>query len=249
MVVSWFPTIETQSDELRNGDIFCLPYAGGSARNFDKWTSAQPLFRFIPVEYPGRGKRIDEQPLETIASLSQQLTNAIISSNPEKFALFGHSMGADIAFQSAKYLCRLGKVPSCVFLSARQAPLVPSRTKKIHHLPRADFERELLLLGGTNRQVIASSELMELFEPILRADFRLAEERCFDSLSPVDTPIITITARNDPYVLEDDTKGWKKFTSREYYHWSVLGDHFSVLESPKSLLQMMSNYLSKSCGW
>ena len=63
------------------------------------------------------------------------------------------------------------------------------------------------------------------------------------------TPIITITAHDDPYVLEDDTKGWKKFTSREYYHWSVLGDHFSVLESPKSLLQMMSDYLREACGW
>ncbi|RZO37211.1 MAG: thioesterase [Rhodospirillaceae bacterium] len=249
METSWFTTKKSDSNNLSNGDVFCLPYAGGSARNFDKWLSPRPLFRIIPVEYPGRGIRVDEKPLETIASLSQHLTKAIISSKPEKFALFGHSMGADIAFQSAKYLCESGVVPSCIFLSARQAPCTPSRTNKIHHLPRADFEKGLLLLGGTSEEVIASSELMGLFEPILRADFRLAEERCFDSLSPVDTPIITITAHNDPFVSEEDTKGWRPFTSKEYYHWSVPGDHFSVLESPETLLQMMSTYLIESVGW
>jgi medium-chain acyl-[acyl-carrier-protein] hydrolase len=79
------------------------------------------------------------------------------------FALFGHSMGALLAFEVARHLRRRGKsAPVCLVVSAHRAPHIPDEQDKIHDKPTSDFLEELRRLNGTPAEVLRNDELVEL---------------------------------------------------------------------------------------
>ncbi len=214
--------------------------------NFGAWPSHSRTLQITGVEYPGRGSRFGEPPLHSVIDMSQQLADAILARQPARYALFGHSMGADIAFKTAQVLEAAGVAPMCVCLSARQAPHLPSRRKNIHHLPQNAFREELLMLGGTAPEVIASEELMELFEPMLRADFCLAEQRRLENLGPIQAPILTLSGSTDPFLAEQDAADWALYTSSSHAHASINGDHFFMINRAREVVLVLEQALKRT---
>ena len=242
---AWFVPLGGRPASPTSIELFCLPFAGGNAMNFRAWPSHGRALQITGVEYPGRGSRFGEPPLHSVIDMSQQLAAAILARKPAHFALFGHSMGADIAFKTAQVLEAAGVVPLCVCLSARQAPHLPSRRKDIHHLPKNAFREELLRLGGTTPEVIASEELMALFEPLLRADFCLAEQRRLEDLGPIQAPILTLSGSTDPFLNEQDAVGWALYTSSSHAHESVNGDHFFMINRACEVVPVLEQALKR----
>ncbi len=216
--------------------------------NFRTWPDYARALQITGVEYPGRGSRFGEPPLHCAIDISQQVAFAILARRPGRFALFGHSMGADIAFKTAQVLEVAGVPPLCVCLSARQAPHLPSRRKDIHHLPQHAFREELVRLGGTSPEVVASEELMTLFEPLLRADFCVAEQRQLGDLSPIDAPIMTLSGSSDPFLTEQDAVGWALYTNGPHVHASVDGDHFFITNCANKVVPAVEQALQRMLG-
>lgn len=226
-------------------DIYCFPFAGGNARNFSAFSSHVKKLNVIGIDYPGRGARFGEPFAVCMDELANSIADAIFKQDPSNFLLLGHSMGADLAFKTAQKLEKLGLNPLCVFLSARQAPEIAPRREPIHHLPSSKFRSEMHSLGGTNLDVLKSIDLMEVFEPILRADFRLAEERILHDITPIRSPIVTIFPKSDPFLRNEDVSSWRKYTHGKYEHLMLDGDHFYIVKKPEFLAYFINECIRK----
>ena len=154
--------------------LFCFPYAGGAAHLFHGWDSFLPYdVEVCAVNLPGHGLRIQERPYRTVARLVEDACEALLPELDKPFALFGHSMGAIIAFEQARRLrARYGIEPAHLFVSGRRAPHLPDQRAAIHHLPDQEFLTEVGRMGGAPREVFDNPDLMALLAPVLKARFR-----------------------------------------------------------------------------
>src|SRR4051812_30171971 len=85
--------------------LFCFPYAGGAANVFHNWSSLLPSsIDVCAVQPPGRGNRLLEEPYTGLRELVGAAANALLPHMDRPFALFGHSMGALVAFELARFL-------------------------------------------------------------------------------------------------------------------------------------------------
>jgi surfactin synthase thioesterase subunit len=121
--------------------LFCFPYAGGSAAIFREWPREFPeSVQVCNVELPGRGRRLFEPPFTSMGPLVEEAARALADYLDRPFAIFGHSLGALVAFELARYLrVACGARPTHLFLSATRAPqtIRPESTK--YDLPVATF--------------------------------------------------------------------------------------------------------------
>src|ERR671919_747384 len=79
--------------------LFCFPYAGGAASIFRTWPSGLPgSIDVAAVQLPGRETRLAEPPVRRLDALVAAMAPALEPFLDRPFALFGHSMGALIAF-------------------------------------------------------------------------------------------------------------------------------------------------------
>src|ERR1700733_12636953 len=80
--------------------LFCLPHAGGGAGLFRGWpASLSPAVEVRGVQPPGRESRISEKPFTRLEPLVAALTDVLAASIDRPYILYGHSMGALLAFE------------------------------------------------------------------------------------------------------------------------------------------------------
>ena len=156
--------------------LFCFPPAGSGTVAYRAWAPlAAPGLEVNAVLLPGRETRFAEPPVDDMAALASQIAGAIAPLAGQPFALFGHSLGALLAYEVALRLSAEGHSPEHLFVSGHQAPAIASRRAPIAHLPDAAFIQGLIDLGGTPPEILDAPELLALLMPMLRADFALAE--------------------------------------------------------------------------
>ncbi|MGW4788564.1 thioesterase II family protein [Streptomyces sp. NPDC004230] len=223
--------------------LFCLPYAGGSARVYRRWGSALgPGFPVSTVELPGHGRRIRE-PLHTSADTLVDLLLSELAGQLETgpFALFGHSMGGQLAFQLAHECVRRGMPhPVRLFLSAARSPartVMPS----LHSLPDTELLAALGALNGAPAEALAYPELMAIMLPVLRADLRLSETWSFRPEWPLDIPVSLFSGLSDPLAPRAELERWRDFFSAEVSHQSYPGDHFYLFPSSSEVVPLLSD--------
>ena len=183
--------------------LFCLPYSGASAMVYLRWRRALPAWVSVqPLELPGRGARRDEPfalHLEPLAqALASQIGPALAQPQPQPYALFGHSMGALLAYELAHVLAARGlPPPAMTFVSGAEAPSCRDPDK--HARERSDDELRALLrdLGGTSDAALQSDELMDMVLPVLRADLRMCGRYRPPVRAPLPGPMQVFGGRDD----------------------------------------------------
>lgn len=208
--------------------LLCFPYAGGSARVFRKWHDwFAPDAEVVAIELPGRGFHMRSPLIDNLDTLIEQLVPAIEPLLDLPFALFGHSMGALIAFELCRALRRAGgQEPVHLFLSAMCAPHVMRSRQPAHVLPQDEFLAMLRDLNGTPRDVLDDRGLLKLFLPILRADFRLAETYSCIPEKPLSQPVTVFGGLADPSSRPECLSEWQLYTTGDFSLRLFDGDHF-----------------------
>src|ERR1700742_4467759 len=171
----WFETVGPVHEESLQ--LFCFPYAGGSANVYRTWQRYLPgHVSMILVHLPGRAKRITETPFKHWQPLVEAVAEAILPTLGESFAFWGHSMGALIGFELARELRRRGCAqPRALLVSGSTAPQVRGNESPIFNLSEQEFLAELKRLNGTPTEMLGDPETMKLFLPTTRADFQVVE--------------------------------------------------------------------------
>ena len=194
--------------------FFCLPHAGAGASAYRAWSQELPAdLQLCAVQLPGRENRLNERSIDSTTKLVPELLGGIRAYLDRPFALFGHSMGALVAFELTRELRRLGlPQPRHLFLSAHRAPHLPGLFPHVHALSRPEFIAELRRLEGTPDEVLAHEELMQIAEPILRADFKLCETYEYVQGEPLDMPLSIFGGVDDPNVQPAVLEPWREHT-------------------------------------
>jgi medium-chain acyl-[acyl-carrier-protein] hydrolase len=185
-----------------------------------------PAIDVCPVDLPGRGRRFRE-PLHTrLPALLQELVDELQPHVDLRFALFGHSMGAMIAYELACRLARDGAVPLCLFVSGRRAPQFPRTEPPIHTLSDGALLAKVRAMDGIPPAIGQNHEMLDLALPILRADFALSESYQYVDGPPLTCPIFALSGTSDVEVSREGLLGWRDRTRSIFRPRFFPGGHF-----------------------
>ncbi|MFF4159226.1 thioesterase II family protein [Streptomyces sp. NPDC001678] len=227
--------------------LFCLPYAGGSAAVYHKWRGAAPgRFQVCALELPGRGRRLTETPISRLRPMVKALADAIEGALDRPFALFGHSMGALLAFELTRTLRERGlPLPAHLFVSGAAAPGTPRRRPVVHSATDAELRQELRFLNGTPRELLENEELMALMLPTLRADFSVLETYEYRAQPPLPVPLTVFGGTADPSVPPTALHGWREHTTGSPRLQLFPGDHFFLHSAAPDVLAAIRDTLPR----
>jgi surfactin synthase thioesterase subunit len=161
------------------------------------------------------------------------------------FAFFGHSMGAALAFEVTRRLMRGGgPLPLHLFVSGRRGPRTADREKHIHQLPRDEFIEAIRGYSGTPEEVLQHEELMELVEPLLRADFSVSETYEYTpDPEPLPVPMTALGGVRDEDVSEEELAAWEQETAGPFRKVLFDGGHFFLTERRDEVLDVVRSEL------
>ncbi|MFP2897744.1 thioesterase II family protein [Corallococcus sp. 4LFB] len=226
--------------------LFCFPHSGGSAGEYVRWADLLPDFEVWGIQLPGRGARAEEAPFTRLHELVDALVHAVDFGT--SFAFFGHSLGALVAFETARRLRDLGRAtPDALFLSAAPAPQLPPRGIPPSHL---DEDGLLTALEPTYGELIhelrEDEELRELLLPGLRADLLLVESHRHEDRAPLPCAMTVTGGTRDDLTLAE-LEPWHVHTTGPFALHLLPGGHFYLRDpEPKSaLLRLIAEALSR----
>lgn len=229
--------------------LFCFPYAGGSSAIFSSWkNSISPDIELYPVELAGRGRRIVEPMYAGFEELMQDMFD-ILEKNIKtgrSYALFGHSLGASIVYNITLRILQNGlPAPSRLFVSGRGAPHIKRPDEKIYHrMSDTLFEEEVLKLGGTVPEIFLHKELRDLFLPLLKNDFMLAETIDQNAVVIPIEQAITVFQGTEDDLTPEQCEGWSLYSLSSCTTHYFPGGHFFLNEHAPAMIRIINETLN-----
>lgn len=243
------PWVQTRPLPRARLQLFCFPFAGGSAGSFMPWLAAlAPDIQVCAIQLPGRGARFGEAPLSDLDTLIAQLGQVIADHGDLPYAFFGHSLGGLLAYELSHRCVQLGlERPRHLFVSASIAP-----RHRTAEGPRYDLMTDAQLLAklrdyeGTPPDVLANAELMELLLPAIRADFTLLQHYRYRARPRLDVPLTVLAGRDDAHVVPALLDDWQQETTGAFrLHWFD-GGHFFLAPQQDKVLDLVLGKLALS---
>lgn len=189
--------------------LFVFPHAGAGARAYRLAAYLPDTVEVCTVQLPGRENRFAEPALTSLDDAVAVLAPLIADHTDLPYAFFGHSMGALIAFETARRLRALGaRLPDRLFLSGMRAPGLPDRDPR-HTLP----DDKLLATADFDG---VPAEVRELLLPLLRADLTLCETYTYRAEAPLPCALTVLAGADDDSVDETELDGWREHTRADF---------------------------------
>lgn len=226
--------------------LICFPYAGAGAAVFRPWVDELPddIELCVPC-LPGRDARQDEPPAVAMAPLAAALAKGLWPMLDRPYALFGHSMGAFIAFDLAHELATAGAAPMHLFASAQRGPRLPYPGPPMFTLPDADFLAAILKrYRAFPEPLLRDPEMMALLLRRLRGDFTLVEDYRYRASGLLDCPVTAFGGLEDRLIGRDQLQAWSQETSAAFDLRMLPGGHFFVNEARPALLAIIRKRLA-----
>lgn len=217
--------------QQKRNKIFIFPYAGGGASAFKNWQDEFDDTEILAAQYPGRENRIKEEPVDNLDLLVKEVFNDIkpLINDGIPYFLFGHSLGTKVAYELALLIQKsnLPYQPKGVIISAGKAPCFKEKNP-IHELDTANFIREISRFSGTPKEILGTRSLMDVFMPMLRADFKMDETYQRETAEKINCPVLALMGTVDPELTLEELLTWREYTNKEFIYKSVEGAHMFI---------------------
>jgi medium-chain acyl-[acyl-carrier-protein] hydrolase len=225
----WLPSRPPGAPGIR---LFCFPHAGAGALAYREWGRLLPTsIQVLPVLPPGRETRMRETSYTSIGPYVADLATALAPELRAPYALFGHSLGALVAFELARRLRADGlPAPVHLFVSGRMAPQFTEHRRILHGLPASDLSRELAALGGIPSRLDLGDHRLSPLLDALRADLTVNEKYAFRAEPALGTAITALGGAADPRVTEGELAAWRGQTSGPFTFRTYRGGHFYLTD-------------------
>ncbi|RJO67967.1 thioesterase [Nocardia panacis] len=238
----WIRSYNPSSDP--NARLVCFPHAGGSASFFLPVSkSLAPTYEVLAIQYPGRQDRRLESPIGSINEIADSVAIRLTSFVDRPLALFGHSMGALIAYEVALRLQGNGTNPVVLFVSGRRAPS-RYRDEQVHLLDDSDLLAEVARMEGTDQRLLDDFDLMSSLLPTIRSDYRAVAAYRHDPGARLTAPVYAHFGVDDPHISIDEAEDWRIHTSGTFKLHSYTGGHFYLIKEGGKLTDSMRQVLT-----
>ncbi|MFI2620588.1 thioesterase II family protein [Streptomyces sp. NPDC018584] len=220
--------------------VHCFAHAGAGVSSFAGWNRhLGPGTRAVPHLLPGRDTRRREPRVTAREALLADLLHhfprtADTDTRPATYLLYGHSLGALVAYTITRALSEAGlPTPALLVLGACPPPdAAPSRSGACR-APDEELLRVLGDLADLPGGTAPGGLWHRVVRPVLRDDLLLAEAlrtaACRPSpAEPLDVPVLAVAGRDDPLAPARTVAGWRRWTTGPFAVRTVPGDHFFV---------------------
>jgi len=225
--------------------LFCFHYAGGTASAFASWRDRlSPQIALLPVQLPGREYRVHDRRILAMDRLLEELVRDLRPMLDAPFALYGHSMGAMIAYAFARHLRdHGGPAPSALLLGACPPPDTTGRSAHAEIPDRAALVHWMRELGGVPDALLQYPEWLEASVALLRDDLVLASTYRPPPSGPLSCPVHVLAGARDPVLPPARAGEWAEHTTGPFTTHTVPGGHFFLREHPDELVHLVNNLL------
>ena len=179
--------------------------------------------------------------------LADLITDAVMQLCENPVALFGHSMGALIAYEVAVRMQKNHHHPPVrLFLSAH---MTPDRMEPTDRHPRRDdaLIAEVRKAGAIETELLDNAELRDLVMPSIRADYHMLASYRPYSMTTVNTPIVGYLGLDDPLIDVDDITAWAEITTAGFELHTFPGQHFYLVPEEAALVANVVRCLDSVC--
>lgn len=230
--------------------IIAIPFAGGNRFSFKSLEKYVPQdLDWVTLESPGRGSRFSEKLLETIEELSEDLLDQLIPHiQNSDYMIYGHSLGTLLGYEVTKKIVQQNlKLPICLFFTGRGAPGYNRFQKKKSLLPKDLFWKEVSDIGGLPKEILAHEDLLDMYYPILKSDFKAIEDYQYhrmEKLFPIPIHICMGTEEigdGEEKTSVGNMKAWENETNANCTFELLQGDHFFIFKHQKAVVQKIIN--------
>ncbi|MFH9353820.1 thioesterase II family protein [Kitasatospora sp. NPDC017646] len=218
--------------------LYCMPPAGMSAPYFQAFTSYLPATVSVhALQLPGRGRAIGTAVHTDPHHLGRLLAERIRQDdNGHPYAVFGHSVGALLAYETVKCLTRQGhRPPTLLALSAMAAPHHPDFTTRAPDVLLGGREGIEKLFGRLPDHAGQDPRaLINTWIPML-ADLLLALQFPPHQGPPLDTQLALYGGEDDPVISPEALAGWNDISSQPATPRLFPGNHTYPLDNVEAL--------------
>lgn len=226
----WIKRRPGPTGRTQNGAIVVFPHAGAAASSYRTLANALAAGgETFVVQYPRRAERLNHPAPATIHDLADELFRAGPWHRAAPLRLFGHSMGALVAFEFARIAERHGIAVHKLWVSAGP---VPSSVAALPEMPTGTSEllADLARLGGTDPRLLADEEFSQLVAEAARCDYQaLNRYECSDRVR-IRADIHALGGRSDNRVDAGSLRRWAHHTNGSFTMSLFDGGHFFINE-------------------
>lgn len=231
--------------------LIAFHHSGGGASAYFPWVKRlSPSIELITLQLPGREGRFQEPLLNQAEDIIYNVSKEFAIYTEKPFFIFGHSLGALLSFEFAKFIQDTYSVsPHDIIVSASKAPHLPWRRKSFSQLDVSSLKAELTLYGGISQEILDNEELFNIFYPILTNDFSISENYIYKKSKPLLCNMIALSGSQDQSVQEEEILAWAQHTQGHFKHISFPGGHFFLKQHQLKILEIINhigeNYLPR----
>ncbi len=223
--------------------LLIFPHAGSGAstyRAFSKTFSEN--FDVVVFQYPGRQDRAREPAAATLAEIAAGAFAEFRTSKHNRGApltVFGHSMGALVAFEFVRLAEAAGMNVRLLTVSAAVAPHQVADMPS-HPTEDQDILDHLATLNGTGDDVLASQEVMKMALPVIKVDYRAFDTYSCEKDVKISAKIHAIGGDDDPFISARDLYGWTSHTDDDIQVTLFDGGHFYLNDYVETIAGLLA---------
>ncbi|WP_220507741.1 thioesterase II family protein [Amycolatopsis dendrobii] len=214
----WLPGFSGETGAVPR--LVCLHHAGGTASTYQGWQRhLAGVAQVVPVLLPGRDRHVRARPHAGLEPLADELAETLIAHGlADRYAFFGHSMGALLAYELS---CRLRDrghgEPLHLFVSGSRAP----------HLYGPAQVSDAEVLSAAGQHAVPESA-------VLRADLALCDSYAWTPRRPLRCPVTAFRGSDDPLANAVEVEAWRSYTQGSLVVRQVAGGHFFLAGAGRS---------------
>lgn len=231
----------TSTERADGPTLLCVPFAGAGPSFFHPWRELSAgRWRVTSVELPGRERRILETPYRNVVDAAKDSVDDIVADlGPgARTVLFGHSLGAVLAYELAHLLTALDVRVERLVVSGSPGPWT-QRERRATGLQDDEFLARVEEFAGFRHEALDHPEMRELILPVLQADCEMHENYVPSTDTPLSVPICSLRGASDGLVTAEEARQWRDATTGDFTCVEFPGDHMYLVDSGREVLDVI----------
>ncbi|WP_394425978.1 thioesterase II family protein [Streptomyces sp. SGAir0957] len=221
--------------------LLCVPFAGAGPSFFHPWRELSAgRWRVTSVELPGRERRFLEEPYQNVVEAAKAEIDTIARDLGEgaRTVLFGHSLGAVLAYELAHLLTSRGVHVERLVVSGSPGPWT-QRERRAAGLSGDEFLARVEEFAGFRHEALDHPEMRELILPALHADCTMHEAYVPSTDTPLTVPVCSLRGDRDGLVTAEEARQWQSATTGAFTYEEFPGDHMYLVDSGREVLDVI----------